>query len=215
MEIKGPAIVILLLFLFCLPLYSVSLDDIKEKMDLSGAAIKDLTSAFQGVALKGSFTQTKSISGSNRKLKSSGTVSFVPGYGIIWYTEKPYASMLVVGRDVLIQKVRESNPVHLSIEENAIYRQIATALESSFSGDFSTAGLYFDTYFLQDGETWHIKLIPNDSTIASFMSSIHMEGRKMLEALTMMEANGDSISYEFSDLRQNGSVEDEISKFYI
>ena len=44
---------------------------------------------------------------------------------------------------------------------------------------------------------------------------IHMEGRKMLEALTMMEANGDSISYEFSDLRQNGSVEDEISKFYI
>ena len=50
----------------------------------------------------GSFTQTKTLQTNGRKLTSTGKFIFCP-LGILWQTEKPFPSSLILTEDAMIQ----------------------------------------------------------------------------------------------------------------
>ena len=197
----------LLVLMLCVS-FCIFADDNYVEVDLSKGDYPFISCAFNGGSFSGSFTQTKTVAGSSRAFVSTGKILIAAGYGIVWYTEKPYASMLVVGKDVLIQKIRDGEPTHLDMVQNPVYTQIATTLECVFSADFTQMSDTFRTYLSGDAASWSLRLVPKSKTVASFMESIEMSGSDTFECLKIYETTGDAIAYEFSDM-ENRELTDE------
>lgn len=202
---------IVILMAFCL--FAVDADLITKEMDWNSPEALLIEGSFSDQSAVGSFKQIKSLATSTRKFTSTGTMQIMPGTGIVWYTEKPYASVLVVGKNSLSQSVRGGDFTHLEIANNQIYVSIAQCMDAMFSGDFTTIQSMFKAYCLiEDGE-WSLKLIPQDKTVSSFMDYIVMSGKSCLESLLIFEKSGDSVLYEISDLTYRGLTDDELAVY--
>ena len=204
--------IIMLMVLLSLACCLFAGTDFRE-VDLTTGEYSFISGAFSGGSFVGDFKQTKAVKGSTRTFVSTGQIQIAPGYGIVWYTEKPYASMLVVGKDVLIQKIRDGEPTHLDMAQNPIYTQIATSLECVFSADFSEMDQMFTSYLSGDASSWQLRLVPKSKTVASFIESIIMSGSDRFESLTLFETTGDSIKYEFSDLENRELTDEELAVY--
>lgn len=203
-------ILLLSMLILFSPLFA---DNARTEVNLTEGDYSFISDAFGGSSMAGLFKQTKSVAGSPRSFTSTGSILIKTGKGIVWVTQKPYPSILVVGRDVLIQKIRDGEAVHLDIANNPVYIQIATSLECVFSADFSKIASLFTTYLTTNATGWELLLIPKDKAVASFMSSITMTGSDAFDSLKMVENTGDSILYEFSDMVQRELTSEEL-EFY-
>ena len=181
------------------------------EVDLTTGDWSFISGAFEGGSFSGSFRQTKTVSGSTRTFVSTGRIQIVSGYGIVWYTEKPYASVLAVGKDVLIQKIRDGQPTHLDMAQNPVYTQIATTLECVFSADFSVMGETFRTWISGGGTSWSLRLEPRDKAVSSFIGSLVLNGSDTFDSLTLNETTGDTITYEFSDMESREPTDEELA----
>ncbi len=204
---------VLALVTVCLCLFAVEADKITKIMDWSSSEALMIEASFSKQSAVGSFKQTKALATSPRKFTSTGTVQILPGTGMVWYTEKPYASILVVGKNVLSQSVRGGDFKHLEIANNQIYVSIAQCMDAMFSGDFEEIKSLFDAYCLMEGESWNLKLIPRDRNVSSFIDYIVMSGEACLKALLIVEKTGDSVLYELSDLTYRELTEDEVKVY--
>ena len=204
---RKTAVLILILFVS----FSLWATDGYTEADLSSGTWSFLSGAFAGGRCTGFFRQTKTVAGSTRSFVSTGRIQIASGYGIVWYTEKPYASVLAVGRDVLIQKIRDGQPTHLDMTQNPVYTQIATTLECVFSADFSVMSDTFRTYVYVDGKSWSLKLIPKNKAVSSFMESMVLSGSDTFESLTLNETTGDTITYEFSGMESREPTDEELA----
>ena len=204
--------IIMVFLLLALSCCLFAATDMKE-VNLTSGEYSFISGAFSGGSFIGDFKQTKAVKGSSRTFVSTGRIQIATGYGIVWYTEKPYASMLVVGKDVLIQKIRDGEPTHLDMAENPIYTQIATSLECVFSADFTVMSQMFTTYLSGDSSLWELRLVPKSKSVASFMESIEMKGSDRFESLTLYETTGDSITYEFSGLENRELTDEELAVY--
>ena len=204
--------IIMVFLLLALSCCLFAATDMKE-VNLTSGEYSFISGAFSGGSFIGDFKQTKAVKGSSRTFVSTGRIQIATGYGIVWYTEKPYASMLVVGKNVLIQKIRDGEPTHLDMAENPIYTQIATSLECVFSADFTVMSQMFTTYLSGDSSLWELRLVPKSKSVASFMESIEMKGSDRFESLTLYETTGDSITYEFSGLENRELTDEELAVY--
>ncbi|MBO4716270.1 MAG: outer membrane lipoprotein carrier protein LolA [Spirochaetales bacterium] len=204
--------IIMVFLLLALSCCLFAATDMKE-VNLTSGEYSFISGAFSGGSFIGDFKQTKAVKGSSRTFVSTGRIQIATGYGIVWYTEKPYASMLVVGKNVLIQKIRDGEPTHLDMAENPIYTQIATSLECVFSADFTVMSQMFTTYLSGDSSSWELRLVPKSKSVASFMESIEMKGSDRFESLTLYETTGDSITYEFSGLENRELTDEELAVY--
>lgn len=174
--------------------------------------LKTVQESFSASPMVADYVQTKTIKRLNRSLESSGRMVIRPGTGIAWITEKPYASAMIVGRDYMKQQIG-SRTVVMDVSENRIYLSIAEALESIFAGDFSHIDTVFDSFFLRDGDTWYLGLIPKDDAVQSFVQSITIQGTKTVDAVLLTEVSGDSILYTLENVEQRTLNSDEEKLF--
>lgn len=173
---------------------------------------KTVQESFSASPMVADYVQIKTIKRLNRSLESSGRMVIRPGTGIAWITEKPYASAMIVGRDYMKQQIG-SRTVVMDVSENRIYLSIAEALESIFAGDFSHIDTVFDSFFLRDGDTWYLGLIPKDDAVQSFVQSITIQGTKTVDAVLLTEVSGDSILYTLENVEQRTLNSDEEKLF--
>jgi outer membrane lipoprotein-sorting protein len=202
---------IIVLILILIASSAVFAADGYTEADLTTGDWSFISGAFEGGSYSGSFRQTKTVAGSTRSFVSTGCIQITSGYGIVWYTEKPYASILAVGKDVLIQKIRDGQPTHLDMAQNPVYTQIATTLECVFCADFSVMSDTFRTFISVDGDKWSLKLIPKNKAVSSFMESMVLTGSDTFESLTLNETTGDTITYEFSDMENREPTDEELA----
>ncbi len=163
----------------------------------------------------GTFRQTKTFSDSPRKLVSSGTVEIVQGKGIVWYMDKPYKSVLAVGKESLFQQVRDSEPVRTDARGNSVYLSIARCMDLLFSGQKDSLEELFELTYQEDDGKWFLLLIPKDKNVASFVSQITVTGSETIESLKLNENTGDCILYEFEGLHKKELTDEELSVFEI
>ena len=187
-----------LLFLSFLPVFA----------DLSPDDIVFLKShGLESGVVSGAFTQIKGLEGSSRTLKSSGTVEINPERGLVWNTEKPYRSILVIGDDHITQQVRSSAPVRMDMKGNEVYKNISESIKSLFFGDFDTLQESFESELRKGESNWTLTLKPRDKALSAFMTGIVASGRNGVDKVLITESNGDYILYEFSGMK-NGAVND-------
>lgn len=199
---KKPLLVIIITLFVSMTLYSYN-------------DFKTVSNAFSEKPRVGNYKQTKTFSDSPRKLVSSGIVTIVPSKGIVWKMDKPYKSILAVGKDTLVQQIRDSKPVRMDVEGNLVFLSIARCMDSLFCGEFELLEETFRTeQQIQDGK-WTLILLPKDNTIANFMTRIVIKGTDSIESLELNEKTGDSILYEFEGLQIKEMTDEELSVFEI
>lgn len=149
----------------------------------------------------GDFVQTKTLQANGRKLKSTGKYIICPE-GILWATEKPIPSSLILTKNTMVQISAKGNKSVMNGSDNQIFANISETLSSVFSGDAAALKKNFtcDFSMKKNGE-WTLLLTPKDSTIASVMKTLELSGitepQAAMTMLIMSEASGNSITYEF------------------
>ena len=155
----------------------------------------------------GSFTQTKTLQTNGRKLTSTGKFIFCP-LGILWQTEKPFPSSLILTEDAMIQIAANGKKSVMSGKDNQIFANISGTLSSVFSGNAEELKKNFNCKFEEGADGgWKVYLTPKDSTIASVMRSLVLAGTfeegsaagALLTTLEMTEMSDNTILYEFAN----------------
>ena len=160
----------------------------------------------------GDFSQTKTITQSGRKLKSIGKF-IISDMGIVWKTEKPFASTLVISENKMVQTSASGKKTVMDGTDNQIFQSISSVLSSLFMGN--TEKLYENFEIVvknSDFPTWNIELSPKNQNIASVMKTFTLSGtlnssenqtsqpaNAILESLEITENSGNTIKYEFSN----------------
>ena len=148
----------------------------------------------------GDFTQIKTLQTNGRKLTSTGKFIFSQ-QGILWQTEKPFPSSLILTKDAMVQIAANGKKSVMSGKDNQIFANISETLSSVFSGNVDTLKKNFECELIQEADSsWKILLTPKDSTIASVMKSMVLAGTGAdLSSLEMAETSENTIRYEFKN----------------
>ena len=148
----------------------------------------------------GDFTQIKTLQTNGRKLVSSGKFIFSQ-QGILWKTEKPFPSSLILTKDAMVQIAANGKKSVMSGKDNQIFANISETLSSVFSGNVEALKKNFECQLIQESDSdWKIFLAPKDSTIASVMKSMVLAGVEAdLSSLEMSEMSDNTIRYEFKN----------------
>jgi outer membrane lipoprotein-sorting protein len=149
--------------------------------------------------VKGNFEQEKTISRTKRSLKSSGNFIIVVGLGMVWDTVKPLPSTLTLGRDFMIQSRPNGQKTVLNAQGNETFIRMADVIGSIFSGNEKVLLENFKIYYSGGDSSWEMGLTPLDKAINAIAVRIIMKGDTAIHSIQMIEQNGDSIKYVFSN----------------
>lgn len=153
--------------------------------------------------MTGNFTQTKTISAVNRSMKSSGTFIFSLD-GIMWKTQKPFPSTMVVGMKSVKQTLANGKETVIDASSNQIFTSISTTLSAMFSGNASVLQENFNVDFSTSASSWNAILTPKDAVVQKILKSLTISGNfsesfAELDKIVMSEGTGDSITYSFTE----------------
>lgn len=205
------------LFFFCV-LAAVCAVDIYDEsiyanpLQEGDTGFEAVKASFSPSPMTADYTQIKTVRRLDKNFESSGRMIILPGTGIVWITEKPYASKMVAGRSGMKQQVG-SRIVAMDVSQNGIYLSFAGALESIFAGEFSGLEDVFDLFFTADEGRWFLGLVPRDENVKAFIRSITIEGSGTVDAVLMEENSGDSVLYRLENVEQRKLTEDEEKEF--
>jgi len=152
----------------------------------------------------GDFTQIKTINANGRQLKSYGRFIISP-LGIMWKTQKPFPSSIVITEDKMVQTAADGKQSVMSASGNEMFKSIATSLSAVFKGDEKALQANFETALTQDADgNWKLTLKPKDSTIGSVIENMEMNGTASAELVVMnsieiSEGSSNKIKYEFTN----------------
>lgn len=125
--------------------------------------------------MTGRFSQVKTISSVNRQMKSNGTFIFSLD-GIMWKTEKPFPSSIVVGMTSIVQTMPDGSKNVIDASSNQIFGSIATTLSSIFSGNIVGLQSNFDVSFSMNGNVWTAELLPKDEAVLMILKKLTVSG---------------------------------------
>lgn len=160
----------------------------------------------------GTFVMQRRIASLPRDLRSSGSF-VICSEGIAWNTLRPVRTLLAVTGDKIIQRLPDGSTNVMDGAGNQTFKSIAATLSALFSGDRAALEDNFQVSFSPAGSSWTMTLLPKDRSVASVMTTIIMEGTQgatqdsspqnageaFLTALSIDEAGGGRITYQFSD----------------
>ena len=150
---------------------------------------------------KGNFIQKKTITKTGKVLKSSGNFIFSES-GILWATEKPFPSTMILGKDFMIQVSADRTKKIMNAGGNGVFKNISSTLLAVFSNNVPALNDKFNIEFNTQKENWTVILKPKDSTVASFMNSIVLNGNSTsakteIISVELTEAKGNKVLYKF------------------
>lgn len=187
----------ILIMFFLLPLlaFSQPAESSKFTDEESFAKVCDAISSKK--ITKGDFKQLKFIHRFKREMASSGIFLISSDDGILWQTQKPYFSTMVMTKNAIIQTNAKGKKSVLSADSNATFEQFASVLSSVFTGNSEALTKNFDVEFIGTTDNWNINLIPKNSSVRKFVEEIEMAGKISIDLMTIHEPNGDYIRYDF------------------
>ncbi len=186
---------LLLSFVFCATLWAEKPDSkIKDEESL----VEVCQALSEKKITKGDFRQIKLIFRLKREMVSTGVFVISADDGILWETQNPYASTMVMTKNSLVQINAKGKKTLMNSETNATFAQFANVLSSVFNANPKTLTENFNVEVVgTSSEAWNINLTPKNSSIKKFIASIDMAGHGSIEIMTLHEPNGDYIRYEF------------------
>lgn len=148
--------------------------------------------------VRGDFKQTKTIAKLNREFVSFGKFVIANDKGILWDTEKPFASRLAISETGMVQQNANGTRSEINAKDNVVFAQIAKAIHSIFSGSTAKLQAGFHVFFNRQGKIWTVGLVPREPSVKKTIQSIELTGSTWLEQIKLVDGSGSPLLYELS-----------------
>ena len=154
--------------------------------------------------MTGDFVQEKNLKNSSRPMKSSGKFIFSPD-GLLWKTEKPFPSSMVVTKKFIRQTNSKGVSNVQDISQDQIFSNISLMLTSIFNGNSQEILKVFDVKFSSSEKNWTALLTPKDAQIASVIKSLELSGifseYAVIQKMVMTELSESSTVYNLLNMK--------------
>lgn len=148
---------------------------------------------------QGNFKQIKTIKKLNREFVSTGTFTITNGEGILWNVEKPFPSKLTISGDKMIQESANGKKMEMAAKDNVVFAEFSKTIQSVFSGKVDELEMHFDVTFKKSGKSYVVNLVPREDSVRAVIASMVLEASAELDKVTLMDGEGNSTVYEFSN----------------
>lgn len=149
--------------------------------------------------LRGEFEQRKAVKGFKHPLVSHGDYLVAKARGVVWRTQAPFASTLVLTRERLLARQPDGSVANrLDTTQEPGLRAVNELLFALIAADLSALASRFRIDGEERGTGWRAVLAPRDATLAQWIKSIELEGDRHVNGVRIAEAGGDSSQIRFT-----------------
>ena len=132
---------------------------------------------------RGEFTQTKKIPALKKPIISSGYFLYREGQGLLWVSEKPLPSSILVTETGVYELQQDGSFNALKGGE-----QMGTLLKAIIFNDWEPLGRYFNTSFKGDRQSWCVGLETKSVQVRSILEAVKICGDSEPREVTLFEA---------------------------
>ena len=160
-----------------------------------------------GAVLRGGFVQERHLKGFNAPLRSDGHFVLVPGRGLIWRVEKPFAITTIITAAGLVQQVGGSETLRLAAARLPFLSHLYEMLGGALAGDWHALETDFIVERSGDAAHWQVRLTPRktDDTLVMPFAGIVAMGARFVETVEMTKPDGDADVLSFVDQVLDGA----------
>lgn len=154
--------------------------------------------------LRGRFEQVKQLQGFRNPLRSGGAFLLARERGVIWDTQTPFPSTVVLTRErLLVRQPDGSTRILLDRRESAAMAAVNALLMALIAGDLDTLSTQFELQetTLPDG-SWRLVLLPRDAALTRAFARILLSGDRHVREVAIEERAGDRSTIRFIELRE-------------
>jgi outer membrane lipoprotein-sorting protein len=156
----------------------------------------------QPAVLRGSFVQQRQIAGFRRPVQSMGRFVVARGTGLLWHTQRPFESLLVINRQRLSVSsgAGQSSKTTLDAAKEPMLRTLNDLLQGMVVADLPQLDAQFDVDVRPSGGTdWAMTLLPKQAALRSRFASVELVGGKYVQSVQLREQTGDVTIVRFTD----------------
>lgn len=148
------------------------------------------------------FKQTRRLASMKTPLVSTGVATARPGR-IDWRVVKPVDVRLTITPGKIMQSV-QGGPAQSVGPASADPFLRSSGMFELLSGNYEALRKYYAISGgpASPGGAWKLALKPKDATLARFLTTIEIAGCARAEAVTIRQANGDTIAIEMGAVRK-------------
>jgi hypothetical protein len=157
-------------------------------------ALADGLKGFQaGDVLRGRFVQERFLQGFANSLKSEGTFILVPGQGLIWRAEKPFAVVTLMTRNGLAQQSDGVTTLNLPASRAPFMAGLYDMLSGALAGDWHALERDFTVAKTETVDGWRLQLTPAKKAPSDAMpvTQIDIAGQEYVERVEILKVGGD------------------------
>lgn len=148
-----------------------------------------------GDMLRGRFTQERVLAGFSKPLVTEGTFLLVPRRGLIWQSERPFKSTVVISAFGIFQLVNGEEAMRLPASGAPGLDQVYLAFEAAISGDTTGVEKSFDVARTGNNSRWQIRLVPHSGDL---LKALTLSGSTFVDRVDVDKAGGDSDHLTFT-----------------
>ncbi|WP_417067218.1 LolA family protein [Niveibacterium terrae] len=145
----------------------------------------------QPAVVSGRFEQKRELAGFPKPVASSGRFLVARERGVLWTTERPFASSVRLTRGEILQKAGDTVTMRMSASKEPAVRAINGVMFSLLSGDIARLEQNFTVTGKAGEGRWTLSLAPREAGLAQVIKRIELSGQKFVETVDMLDANGD------------------------
>lgn len=146
-----------------------------------------------GQVLRGHFVQERHLKGFNAPLRTEGVFVLVPGRGLIWQAETPFAVTTVITAAGLVQAVGGTETMRLPAARLPFLSRLYDMLSGVLGGDWQAIETDFTATRSGNAQNWSMELIPRQTPnqISMPFRSISAKGSRFLDEVVLTKADSD------------------------
>lgn len=141
---------------------------------------------------QGNFSQRKFLKVLRNPLLSSGRFIYHQQQGVLWQTQVPVASMLLLNDNRLISTEGEQD---LPVAVAKVFKALLGANFQALAPEFTMVGQVGNGQ-----QPWQLNLTPKTDLLKKMFANIQLNGDSELRQLTLVEVNGNRTELLFSAL---------------
>lgn len=156
----------------------------------------------QAAVLRGHFEQEKQVEGFRNPLRSEGRFLVSREHGVLWITEKPFPSELVLTREHIGTRDAAGRlRIEVDTRRQPGLASINTALFALMAGDVTALARHFELEARLESDTdWQLRLVPRAGALQQAFRQIVLEGDTHVRRVRIDDRNGDQTLLRFSGL---------------
>ena len=162
--------------------------------------------------IESNFTQVKSVSFLNEKVKSYGRMYYSNQGKLRWEYVSPYKYTFAInGGKVYIKSGAKSQVI--DIRTSRLFNSIAQIMINSITGKSLKANGDFNTQMYIDGNEWIAVLTPKKAQMKKMFRTVQLHfnsHHSMVSEVVMTETSGDSTVITLSGVKTNENIPDQI-----